>query len=32
VREVAGPEGATIIWILHEPSETAARRRPGGVV
>ena len=33
VREETGPQGATIIWILHEPSETAAaRRRPGDVV
>ena len=35
VREEPGPQGATIIWILHEssePSETAARRRPGDVV
>jgi hypothetical protein len=27
VREDPGPQGATIIWILHDPSETAARRR-----
>jgi anti-sigma-K factor RskA len=32
VREEPGPQGATIIWILHEPSETAARRRAGDVV
>ena len=33
VREEPGPQGATIIWILHDPSEmAAARRRPGDVV
>ena len=32
VREEPGPQGATIIWVLHDPSETVARRRPGGVV
>jgi len=32
VREEPGPQGATIIWILHDPSEIAARRRARDVV
>ena len=32
VREDPGPQGATIIWLLHEPNETAARRRSGETV
>ena len=32
VREEAGPQGATIIWLLHDPNETAARRRTGETV
>jgi hypothetical protein len=32
VREDPGPQGATIIWLLHEPGETAAGRRSGETV